>query len=294
MNIAVRICREACTCVSDALPEPGELLYHYTTAATAFEHILPDGKIRLNPYERMRDPLEAKHWPDLEAFWASDEQTQQAELVKPYIVYRAKASARLLSLTADSGDQEAGSFGRGWARASMWQLYGDDHRGVCLAFDRQRLLTELAAQLGDSARYYAKPVEYVRTLAPDSLPPERIDTDSPEGITTAIEEYLDRNVDQLLFRKLTDWSGEQEFRVVAVRHAEDDHQELATLDVPFGDSLRAVICGEKLPAWQYAGARVICKEATVLLKSDVVLRRCFWHNRQPTIVDDVPGFGQRS
>ena len=33
-----------------AYGEAGELLFRYTRAATAFEHILPEKKIRLNPY----------------------------------------------------------------------------------------------------------------------------------------------------------------------------------------------------------------------------------------------------
>jgi hypothetical protein len=89
------------------------------------------------------------------------------------VVVAAKAAARLLSLTADATDygEETEPFGRGYARASMWQLYGDDHQGVCLAFDRERLLSALRSGLADSARIMAKPVQYVRGLTPDSLPP---------------------------------------------------------------------------------------------------------------------------
>jgi hypothetical protein len=159
-----------------AYGEPGELLFHYTRAATAFEHILPENKIRLSPYSRMRDPLEAQHWPEPSTFWVSPdepEQQDERELARLGVVVAAKAAARLLSLTADATDygEETEPFGRGYARASMWQLYGDDHQGVCLAFDRERLLSALRSGLADSARIMAKPVQYVRGLTPDSLPP---------------------------------------------------------------------------------------------------------------------------
>src|SRR4051812_25996585 len=122
-----------------AYGEPGEFLFHYTRARTAFEHILPAKKIRLNPYRLMRDPLEAQHWPEPSVSLGSpgDAPPAEGELARYGVVVAAKAAARLLSLTVDAHDygDDTEPFGRGYARASMWQLYGDDHRGVCLAFD---------------------------------------------------------------------------------------------------------------------------------------------------------------
>jgi hypothetical protein len=44
------------------LGEPGDFFFHYTKAATAFEHILPGAQIRLSPYGEMRDPQEGQAW----------------------------------------------------------------------------------------------------------------------------------------------------------------------------------------------------------------------------------------
>ena len=40
--------------------KPEGLLAHYTSAAVAFEHILPSGQLRMSPYRHMRDPAENK------------------------------------------------------------------------------------------------------------------------------------------------------------------------------------------------------------------------------------------
>lgn len=156
--------------------------------------------------------------------------------------------------------------------------------GSAWHFDRERLLSALRRELADSARIMARSVQYVRALSPDSLPLEPLKDLSTEAFHAAVDDYLEKNGDVLLFTKLLDWSGEQEFRFVAVRH--DDDQGI--LDVPFGDALRAVIVGEKLPQWQRAGGEVICREA-----GDVDLVRCIWHERRPKIVRDVRGFGER-
>jgi hypothetical protein len=101
----------------------------------------------------------------------------------------------------------------------------------------------------------------VRALAPNSLPSEPVKDLSAEAFNAAVDDCLERNADLLLFTKLLDWSGEQEFRFVAIRH--DDYG--GSLDVGFGDALRAVAVGV----------------------------RCIWHERRPKIVRDVRGFGER-
>jgi hypothetical protein len=109
---------------------PGELFFHYTTADAAFRHILPSGTLRLRPYNTMRDPLEAKEWHLGGVGWGEIEQ----EFFATYsLAQRAKQCSKLLSLSIDTpaADEES-SFGRGYALASMWELYGDAHAGVCL------------------------------------------------------------------------------------------------------------------------------------------------------------------
>jgi hypothetical protein len=133
----------------------------------------------------MRDPLEAQHWPEPSVSFGSpgDPLPDESELARYGVVLQAKLAARLLSLTVDAEDygEDTEPFGRGYARASMWQLYGDDHRGVCLAFDRERLLSALTSELADGARIMARPVQYVRALSPDSLPSEPLKDRSAEA-----------------------------------------------------------------------------------------------------------------
>ena len=39
--------------------KPGDFLYHYTSLATAVEHIIPSQTLLLNPFRRLNDPREA-------------------------------------------------------------------------------------------------------------------------------------------------------------------------------------------------------------------------------------------
>jgi hypothetical protein len=42
------------------LDPPGSCRYHYTRLCKVVEHILPSGRIKMNPFSKMRDPRESK------------------------------------------------------------------------------------------------------------------------------------------------------------------------------------------------------------------------------------------
>ena len=125
------------------LYDPSAMLCHYTLAHTAFEDILPSGKLRMNAYARMRDPFE--YHPH--HLWVPDgiqtEEQDELWLLISGIAGSLRSRKRLLSLTqgdARSGTAEEIPFRCPWARARLWEQYADDHRGVCLVFDREAML----------------------------------------------------------------------------------------------------------------------------------------------------------
>ena len=128
---------------------PGKFFYHYTKREIAFEHILPTRKLRLSPYSRMKDPLENKVWQFVGGHWISfaddlavlerkEEVLDQFER-GAYLIWR---SVKLLALTIDAQEGYAGHakpFGMGWSRARMWEHHAEEHAGVCLVFDQDKL-----------------------------------------------------------------------------------------------------------------------------------------------------------
>ena len=142
----------------------GEFFFHYTTADTAFRHILPSGTLRLGPYTTMRDPLEAKAWHLAGAGFVEPGSNIDAEFVASYeLAQRAKQRSKLLSLSVDAPYAEDDApFGRGYALASMWELYGDAHAGVCLVFDRETLTRSFDIGLAPIGRAFHQPVRYTR------------------------------------------------------------------------------------------------------------------------------------
>jgi hypothetical protein len=276
----------------------GEFFFHFTTAEAAFELILPDRLLRLSPHQALRDPLEYKEWEFGDfggAYWTAslgDESPLRilAEATKALNAIRKQV--KVLALTVDPpGYEKAGKdqlFGRGYASARMWEHYADNHAGVCLVFDRTRLEAELGVQLtrhhplpGMTKTLFRDPVKYTtagwagagaRNLA---LTEEIV---RPE----AAGEQFEANVREMLFLKTRDWATEYEYRYAAVTPGHEYEY------VHFGGSLRAVIVGERFPAWQAAGAIELCLEAgaeakrlTFLKEGPVVVPLTSWTDLEP-------------
>ncbi len=245
--------------------DPEAHLCHYTGAETAFAHILPSGKLRMNAYRKMRDPFENKE-PKLRAGtgWGEDERD---EFVGRFFeveqeVGKARDRYCLLSLTRGERDPDRPSevrFCCPWARPRMWEQYAEAHAGVCLVFDRPRLIAAVEEALRDKGQLWHQAVNYTRAgFAGSHAAVMSLD---PQGQTIAeyVRDHVLRNHEEFFFLKTSDWSSEFEYRFVSRRN-DDDHLLLKALPpihyVPYSDALRFVILGERFPDWLLPSAEL--------------------------------------
>jgi hypothetical protein len=245
---------------------PEGLLAHYTTAVAAFEHILPERRLRMSPYHRMRDPVESQDLLPLISY-RGERPPEDARVDEVWAAFKAARDAmRVLAFSGDVGDGKGlrdRRFDCSWARPRMWEQYGDDHTGGCLLFDRDRLEAILRKDVGDENLYHGD-VRYKREGIAGSR--WRLFTDErifdPDQRQRAVADHIGRYRDDFFFLKSDDFETEAEYRVVLNTDDESpagyatDEQGFAY--VGYGDALVAVVLGSKFPPWQRAGARELC------------------------------------
>ena len=258
--------------------EAGEYFFHYTTRDAAFGGILPNRTLRLSSYGKMRDPLENQPWRfTFTGYGERDDAALTADL-RRYAQFEEKANksirdcSHLLSLTVDAESQPSGEqepFCRGWARARMWEQYAENHRGVCLVFDRKHLAQSIEESLTQSGfvAFYHQEVIYDGGRIESPLI-DWNDLDEPDFFVR----YIEANRGALFFKKTLDWETEHEYRFVAIS------QDESPLSIDYGHSLTAVIVGEQLPRWEHPSAITACHEA----EADPLLMK--WKNRRPGLI----------
>lgn len=296
--------------------ERGSLAYHYTTAEAGLNHIVPDSTLLANPFSRMRDPIENKDWlrsagyvggrshaewgPGLAgtvrrlrgfalARLGRDDWQKAIDAVHDAAT-RLQRFTKVLSFTHDAppppddmhGAIWADAYGRGYARPRMWEQYGSNHEGVCLAFDRELLHRALTPALTTHGPTFPGRVDYsvehfVAHSRVRAVYAHEILKLGKGSYARGTRRHVQNHVSDLFFTKLPDWESEREYRYVVF--AEDERP----YPVSFGDALRAVVVGERFPRSALDDAWQVCHDAGV----DFGMIR--WGPYPPEIFDPFEG-----
>ncbi len=182
-------------------------------------------------------------------------------------VWSYRAGLRVACFTVDRriggrGTARRGD-GRGFARSRMWAMYGDRHRGACLVFDRQELLSIASSTFGDGVS--AAGVTYCAGFDNSLADAETVQYPNPN-----LDLCLDRAL-KSLFRKNRDWSGEGEFRIVT-------RDATGVTQLPVRNAVRGVVFGCDLPAHHLPIARAaaealgVQEHAALLVPNNNVLQ----------------------
>lgn len=101
-----------------------------------------------------------------------------------------------------------------------------------------------------------------------------IAAESIDGLADALSDrvvkHVVKHLEDLLLLKTDDWRSEHEYRFVSLQ------KEPGYRFVPYADTLRAVIVGERFPSWQVAGADTAC------IHAGAELRRLDWRGGFPS------------
>lgn len=216
--------------------EVDQFVYHYTRAETARDFILKSWTLRLNTLSETNDPRESKAWQfNLWTGGKHDLARYDMQEVSAWFSKELKSRTRLACFARDqgplTGDHTQDILRRGLARSRMWAQYADSHRGVCLVFDKARLIKAVAEHLSPRICFVGdvayKDHYVVRAAAPHEfmINIDELETLGPERYALL---HLQRYHDQLFFEKLLDWRDEVEWRVVVL--GEDEGPLLLPID----------------------------------------------------------------
>jgi hypothetical protein len=245
-----------------ALPEDfsetDHLVYHYTKASTALDHILPDMRIRLGPIHDTNDPSEGRG-PSVGVApdgWLPRNPNAVRDAFDA--IANALRRARVACFCRDMPDAEpvrAAMFAhssRGWARDRMWAQYADNHSGVCLCFHRENLLRSFRAELADDGPLLADAVTYTDAYSTDHPRVDLAESLGPERYALTLR---DGYAHIRYFTKRRDWAGEQEWRMVLL----NDRRPSEYAFVSIASSLSAIVVGHRFTEGYRSQIENVCR-----------------------------------
>ncbi|MEV8328249.1 DUF2971 domain-containing protein [Kitasatospora sp. NPDC056731] len=260
--------------------ETGDL-YHYTSADAAITGILATGTLRLGPFESMNDLWEADPFhPVLSVHEDDQSDVDAADWVWEEIDRSIRLHTKVACLTRDFvflPDALDPNALRGWAHLSLWAHYAGRHSGVCLRFDRDRLIGAFdRAGTDDDLRFHG-PVSY--NLMDKAVDGRGFDLGQAKafGVDALARVYARDTAEQLFFRKHYDWSNENEYRLILV------DQSLQHNSVDIRGALTGVVLGHRFPTGRVAALREALQR-----HPDVEVLRLLHHSRTLSLVPELP------
>jgi DUF2971 family protein len=158
---------------------------------------------------------------------------------------------------------------RGWNHLSIWAHYGAGHAGVCLQFDRDKLIEAFtSAPIPGALLRFHGPVVY--RSASTGSGPSGIDIGQIRefGLDAVAINYAESHHGQIFFRKHADWSNESEYRLVLI------DQSVPPVEFSIREALTGVFLGDAFPS-----RRLPALLAVLQAYPGVKVFRLMYHNR---------------
>lgn len=189
------------------MENPSTRLYYYCKLSTAIEKILPNRQLLLNPLGKTNDPREYK------SFVFARKKMSIKELVYDRrsdegISTLIRNNCKMLCFSTDYED----FFGYEYSR--MWAYYADNHKGICIALNKERFIEEnrnyIHPELFKDIKYY----EFKVAKAEKHVEIDFEQIRSRGIYAYIVGEFRPKNIDYFFFTKDKEWESERECRLI--------------------------------------------------------------------------------
>ena len=226
----------------DNFNKDDNFIYHYTNYNVAIENILSSNTLLFNKVRKMNDPLEFENFIHA-ASWNNE--IPGEERTKLLNIGResnniVKNKIKICCFCVDTDISEHIDYihciNKGYSRSRMWSQYANGHRGICLIFNRVKLLEIIK---GKYENIFSEEIKYRNNLF-NIFNFQDIEYEIARNMDAW--EWVKRHKHEYLFYKVDDYKSEQEYRIAVYSDNDDDN-----ILIDFEDSLEGVILGVRFP-----------------------------------------------
>lgn len=140
----------------------------------------------------------------------------------------------------------------GYLYPRMWAQYGNNSRGICLVFKKDKLINDMRKQLSSDFHIFANHIKYIDILSENRKREisdlikhrNKIFKHPNKHKRDMLVNNMIKHIDKYFFTKDNDWKGEREFRILIINktHNNDIKPKIIRLDM--SKVLHCVVLGE--------------------------------------------------
>lgn len=216
------------------------LVGHFTSIETALLKILPHKQLKLSSICNVNDPYENKiAWIDSIGYGheikydAPEKLAQIKILVGNHI--KMLSTCEFIESNSDKG-LESHYYGN----SAMWAHYGNNHTGICLIFDKEKL-SQIINKIPHKGKVFNKRVDYIswRSIINSGVTIGNHDLDECCKDVDMLFNSIEYNslAESYFFHKSSCWEHENEYRWIIFTESSSD------TFINYEDALHGVILG---------------------------------------------------
>ncbi len=215
-------------------------LFHYTSVETARDFILPTSTLRFSRQETLNDPKESKN----RHFYGTGSKDLDLNRITNLIVEYLTQNVKVCCFSRDdpnvtpTGKFPLDLYAMGHMKPRMWASYGDQHKGVCLVFDKKKLTTAFERQRHQHENLLYREVSYDHSLTQEVHDAYSVNyNDFATDFHNAMNNQIEHHSKTLFFFKHFDWLTEFEYRFVIIGGRRQDEY------LAYGNALVGIALG---------------------------------------------------
>lgn len=220
-------------------------LFHYTSLDTFMKYILPTKKLKLGRIMNSRDPNE---YHSFGIYFMNGEPLQNDISFENFLnAARAlKLNSQYLCFCLPEIKQIGSNYymRRGYDKPKLWELYGDNHRGVCIKLNKARVISEFTAkmaglqngQIAYDKITYKDIVHKSQAIEPQTLKSYYLDVGHFDEA-----DFIEVFKQSFFFQKDYDYQDENEFRLAYITSLQQED-----LRIDISNAVTALYFGDKV------------------------------------------------
>jgi hypothetical protein len=232
-----------------------EYLFHYTNENN-IDNILKKQTLLFNNIYLTNDPYENKIF-DLFDYKEMNKNINITEKQKFYFQHYTNMKNRIIkTISFCIGDYNNKTINENnrpaYLYPRMWAQYGNNSKGICLVFDKKKLLNYIEKQLSFDFYIFANPIKYLDIFDLNHVNEiEKLIKNrnrifkhpNPYKREMLVNNMID-NIDKYFFIKDEDWAGEHEFRILIINKAHNNEIGPKKIKLDMSKVLHCVVLGE--------------------------------------------------
>jgi hypothetical protein len=203
-----------------------DLLYHFTSSHSLLDFILKDETLKFNSLKNTNDPLEYKK---ILPVMIGDEDPFENYHNYNSEINSFKEKLKVACFTIDDFDRlntPKAIYGKGFSKSRLWAQYADQHRGVCIVFNKNELLEKLKIM---NVKPSANKIEYSD---------ENTYLKEISIILSQTKKYDKEKLIKSLYVKNLDFQDENEYRILIESHNKEPYY------LGIKNCIKAIIIGD--------------------------------------------------